>query len=153
MSRAFRHRGALAQRELHFGPNMAPMVDIVLVILIFFMAGMSFVGPEWFLRAALPSSAQGTGPTAADPFELPPAPFTIKLSPGPDSRTVATGLGLTNAPLPELLDRLRSFGQEVSMPDTLIVLAPDPRVAYADVVSIHDACLQIGFEHVGLGGS
>ena len=153
MSKAFRRRGALAQREMHFGPNMAPMVDIMLVILIFFMVGMSFVGPEWFLRAALPVSAQGSRPAAIDPFELPPAPFTITLAPGPDGRTRATGLGLTNAPLPQFIDRLRSFSQEVSMPDTLLVLVPDPRVPYADVVSVHDACFQVGFEHVGLGGS
>ena len=32
-----RGRTALRQWELRFGPNMTPMVDVVMVILIFFM--------------------------------------------------------------------------------------------------------------------
>lgn len=38
-------------------PNMTPMVDVTLVILIFFMASATIAGPEWFLRAALPGPA------------------------------------------------------------------------------------------------
>ena len=59
MSRgAFRRRAALDVWSMNFGPSMTPMVDVVLVILIFFMASASFVGPEWFLRAALPVLAR-----------------------------------------------------------------------------------------------
>jgi biopolymer transport protein ExbD len=41
-------------RSSRFGPNMTPMVDVTLVILIFFMASASIAGHEWFLRADLP---------------------------------------------------------------------------------------------------
>jgi len=34
---------------------MTPMVDVVMVILIFFMASAAFLGAEWFLKAAIPS--------------------------------------------------------------------------------------------------
>ena len=57
MRRAHRTRsraGALAHWDLHYGPNMTPMVDVVMVILVFFMASTAVLGPEWFLRSALP---------------------------------------------------------------------------------------------------
>ena len=47
MSRSFRRRSALYTWQLQFGPNMTPMVDVVMVILIFFMASATFAGAEW----------------------------------------------------------------------------------------------------------
>lgn len=52
--RHFRDRSARAVHESHYGPNMTPMVDVVMVILIFFMASAAILGPEWFLKASLP---------------------------------------------------------------------------------------------------
>ena len=52
-----RDHGALRRRSVldHHGPrigsSMTPMVDVVLVILIFFMGSATIVGHEWFLRA------------------------------------------------------------------------------------------------------
>ena len=45
---------------LHFGPNMTPMVDVVMVILIFFMASAAFMGDEWFLHGDPVRSGRGT---------------------------------------------------------------------------------------------
>lgn len=49
-----RRRSALAMYEAHAGPNMTPMVDVVMVILIFFMTSAAILGPEWFLKTNLP---------------------------------------------------------------------------------------------------
>ena len=49
--------GRRGRGAAHFGPNMTPMVDVVMVILIFFMASAAFVGEEWFLFAAIPVQA------------------------------------------------------------------------------------------------
>ncbi|MBA4028951.1 MAG: hypothetical protein C0475_07430 [Planctomyces sp.] len=61
---ALLRRGASDRAGAHAGPNMAPMVDVVMVILVFFMASAAFVGPEWLIRALLPSRA---GPEATAP--------------------------------------------------------------------------------------
>lgn len=58
-----RRRSALAMYEAHAGPNMTPMVDVVMVILIFFMASAAILGPEWFLKTSLPRT------TAAAPAD------------------------------------------------------------------------------------
>jgi len=88
-SRPLRQRN-IFQQGGRFGPNMTPMVDVVLVILIFFMASTAFIGPEWFLRAALPSD-QAADQGGAD-FSLPPARFEIVLAIGAvEAQAVATG--------------------------------------------------------------
>ncbi|MCH7961632.1 MAG: biopolymer transporter ExbD [Planctomycetes bacterium] len=87
--------GALRQWEMHFGPNMTPMVDVVMVILIFFMAGTAVIAPELFLAAGLPadpSVQDAPGPTPRDAFELPAARFTRRLW-RRSGRTVIDGLG------------------------------------------------------------
>ncbi|MFZ4431104.1 MAG: biopolymer transporter ExbD [Phycisphaerales bacterium] len=53
----FRNRSARATHESHYGPNMTPMVDVVMVILIFFMASAAILGPEWFIKSNLPVMA------------------------------------------------------------------------------------------------
>ncbi len=151
MNRPFRQRSALKSWELQFGPNMTPMVDVVMVILIFFMAGTVLVGPEWFLKTALPTEAKGAGPAApADPFALPPARFEIALDAGPDGRTIGTGLGQGSAELDELENRIRSLGSESSGAEVIVLIRPTAVVPYRDVVRVHSACVSAGIANVGL---
>src|SRR5205809_671221 len=53
-------RGA---KKIHYdsGPNMTPLVDIVMVILIFLMLAGSFAGAEHYLVSNVPFSKQGAG--------------------------------------------------------------------------------------------
>jgi biopolymer transport protein ExbD len=147
---AFRRRSALHTWEMNFGPNMTPMVDVVMVILIFFMASTSFVGAEWFLRAAIPrEQAATTQPQeTGDPFRLPPARFEITLS-RQDSLTVITGRGIepcTLADLPaQLADLARDAGDEV-----VLIIRSQPDVPYADIIRAHEAAASAGIEKVGL---
>ncbi|MDX2148115.1 MAG: biopolymer transporter ExbD [Planctomycetota bacterium] len=57
-------RTALGTYELHHGPNMTPMVDVVMVILVFFMASAAILGPEWFLNAGLVRRSATAPPTS-----------------------------------------------------------------------------------------
>ena len=147
-----RDRTALRQWELRFGPNMTPMVDIVMVILIFFMAASALLGPEWFLRTALP----GTGAAAApqDPFQLPPARFELHMVRDNAGQTVVTGWGAP-ATLEETESRLLDLGKDAASPggggtDVIVLIDPDAAVPYKDVVRLHDACLRAGINQVGL---
>src|SRR5689334_12536027 len=56
-------RGILKQMAINRGPNMTPMVDVVMCILIFFMLGSSLMLPETFLKsntAAIEKAGLGT---------------------------------------------------------------------------------------------
>jgi biopolymer transport protein ExbD len=151
-ARAFRNRSALARWEMHFGPSMTPMVDVVMVILIFFMTSMSFLGREWFLRTALPrqGAEAETGRTVADPFKLPPARFEITLAIGPDGKTVVSGQGFPPGPVEALQVRLKELAQGVTSEDLVLVIRSESDVPYGDVIRAHDAAAAAGIAKVGL---
>jgi biopolymer transport protein ExbD len=156
VSTPLRRRDALRQWELHFGPNTTPIADVTLVILVFFMASASVLGPEWFLRAQLPRPAAATtdpapaSRPAADPFALPPARFDVALRVGADGATVCDGLGLSGAPLDEGLSRLDLLASQVDPARAVLLVIPAPDVPYADIVRLLDAGARLGFSAAGL---
>jgi biopolymer transport protein ExbD len=150
----YRQRSALHQYEAHFGPNMTPMVDVVMVILIFFMASTSFVGGEWFLRAAIPreATAAETGAAQGDAFKLPPARFEIALS-RQESQTVVTSRGLaplTLAELPGMLRDLAGGGEPGGGAEVVLIIRAEADVPYADVIRAHEAAAAAGIDKVGM---
>jgi len=140
-------RSALRQWEQRFGPNMTPMVDIVMVILIFFMAGTALVGPEWVLRAAIPAEGRGGG--GAAPFELPAARFEVGLAVS-GGGTVVSGLGLADGTLAEAEGALAALGADSAGANLIVMLRPAADVPYRDVVRLHDACEKAGITRVAL---
>ncbi len=65
------------------GPNMTPLVDVVMVILIFLMFAGSFVGAEHFLVSNLPFSEKGSGAAAPPAGFIPDEPLDIRVDPRP----------------------------------------------------------------------
>lgn len=154
--RALRRRDALHAHSMHFGPNMAPMVDVVMVILIFFMASAAFLGNEWFLRAAIPFEAgRGTSPRKPnDPTALPPVRMDVFLDVDSQGQTVVTFLGdLQRAPLEAFFARIAQFKQDRTAGDLEVTIRPTPQVPYADVVRVHAACDAAGIYKLGIGVS
>ncbi|MCH7791194.1 MAG: biopolymer transporter ExbD [Planctomycetes bacterium] len=144
--------GALRQWEMHFGPNMTPMVDVVMVILIFFMAGTAVIAPELFLAAGLPadpSVQDAPGPTQRDAFELPAARFTLRLS-RRSGRTVIDGLGLRAELVDALGARLRDVVNDGSAGEIAVLIQPDSDVPFSDVVAVHDRVAAAGVSRIGL---
>lgn len=154
MSRPFRRRDALHTWELHFGPNMTPMVDVVMVILIFFMASASFAGAEWFLKTAIPREAAPPSQTpkseSGDPFRLPPARFELTLRRGEGGRTVASGQGIEPVEIAGLQARLADLARGATPEDLILVIRSGGDVPYGDVIRAHDAAAAAGFSKVGL---
>jgi biopolymer transport protein ExbD len=149
-----RRRDALHTHSLHFGPNMTPMVDIVMVILIFFMASAAFLGSEWFLRAAIPfESGRGRSPDKKnDPLAAPPTRTDILLDVDAQGRTVVTlGAALQRATVEEFIAHIGRFKSDANAGDIEVVIRPSPRVPYADVVRVHAACDEAGIYKVGIG--
>src|SRR5262249_49488150 len=129
----------------HCGPNMTPMVDVVMVILIFFMASTAFLGPEWFLRTHLPKAGPAGAPRDAEPTR-----FRVLLSMNSQNQTVAA---VGDRP-DQSLDQLDALLREESSkrgPDNIVVLvSPGPQVPYDGVVRVHEICASLGIAKVGL---
>jgi biopolymer transport protein ExbD len=132
---------------------MTPMVDVVMVILIFFMASATFAGAEWFLRTGLPKEevAERTlsGDTG-DPFKLPPARFEILLSRSEDGRTVVTGQGLEPMLLDDLGGKLRELAAGTGSEDLVLVIRSNADVPYGDVIRAHSEATGAGIGKIGL---
>jgi biopolymer transport protein ExbD len=152
--RHFRRRDALHNYSLHFGPNMTPMVDVVMVILIFFMASAAFLGNEWFLRAAIPfESGRGKDPSKRnDPLELPPTRIDVALDTDPDGTTVVSFLGSSRVTMEQFEARIAAMKSGATS-NIEVILRPTARVPYRDVVRAHAACDAVGIYKVGYGMS
>jgi biopolymer transport protein ExbD len=130
--------------EAYHGPNMTPMVDVVMVILIFFMASASILGPEWFLRSALPVT------TPAPAREDPPTLVRIQLGYDGVSR-VGVGEETPRAlPFDTIEARLRDEVGRVGAERVIVAIDASPNAAYADVVRVHEWCAVLGITRVGL---
>ena len=146
-------RGA---RSIHYdsGPNMTPLVDVVMVILIFLMLAGSFAGTDHYLVSNLPYTPKGAGGEAPPKGFVPDEPLEIKVdSPVPD-RFIARVEG-SSADTPEkllaLLNgrrlQLKAIGTQ---PDKVqVVISPERNVKYKFLVDVYQAALQADFQKVG----
>ncbi len=136
-SKALNQRNVLT-RSSRFGPNMTPMVDVTLVILIFFMASASIAGHEWFLNAHLPKTDIDQTPSG---FSL-PAPMLhadLYLDGG---RVLVRGIGNEPRALEAIIEQIRAMPSEQASGLVLSILASD-EVSYESVVALHDAAASV----------
>src|SRR5215207_3720412 len=146
-------RGA---KKVHYdsGPNMTPLVDVVMVILIFLMLAGSFAGAEHYLVSNVPFTDKGAGGEAPPPGFVPDQPVEIRVdSPVPD-RFVARVESVTVDSADKLkvvLDRLRGSLQTAGTPPekVQIVISPGRNVKYKFLVEVYQAALQANFKNVG----
>lgn len=130
-------------------PNLAPMVDVVMVILIFFMLGTSFAVSEGVLRTQLPSQL-GTEGGAGVPV-IPLARIELRKQEGREHcEILVMGQPLresSSEALFELLDEKRRAGADAA---GRILVMSDPDVRYSDVIAAMDACHRAGLSNVQL---
>ncbi|USN99200.1 MAG: biopolymer transporter ExbD [Phycisphaeraceae bacterium] len=142
----WRRRDASAIYQQHVGPNMTPMVDVVMVILIFFMASTVIMGPELLLRAGLDAKK---GPKGDQRFAIAAPVFTLRLH-VESNRVVATGLGLDAAPLDWLAGAAKSLADEIDPDSASVSIAPEDQVPYEAVIAAQDTLTAAGFRKVKL---
>ncbi|MEO1008818.1 MAG: biopolymer transporter ExbD [Planctomycetota bacterium] len=127
---------------------MAPMVDVVLVILVFFMATVVFVGPEWFLAAGLPRTDGGDAPPA-DAFALPEPALAVRVR-VVDGAPVVFGLGGDPIPLADL-ESTAARRLSAADPAALIVrLSGGDGATWQHVVAVQDVLSRLGVRRIGL---
>lgn len=134
---------------MSFGPNTTPMADVILVILIFFMAGVALVGPSWFMPAAIDSPGDEPAPAEAEYLALPPATFTIRLTRSGDG-VLISGIGPEPCSINQAGARILALTGGAPTDDVIVSVAPDGDVPMQAVVDIHDACRAAGIRRIGL---
>ena len=132
-----------------YGPNLAPMVDVVLVILIFFMASIVFVGPEWFLPAALPADQSRQDSADADPFALPSPTLRVRVS-LIDGAPAVSGLGPSVVALDGLEAHARTQLAGAAPEAMNIRLSAAGDVPWQHVVTVQDVLTRLGVRNIAL---
>ena len=130
-------------------PNLAPMIDVVMVILIFFMLGTSFAISEGAVKARLPAQIGPGG--GAKVAIVPTVRIHLQQIPSTDGcRIMVMGHELDGSP-PDALYRFmkqkRADGADAA---GRVQLSADPTVRYEHVVSAMDACTRAGFTNLQL---
>lgn len=147
MADPLRRRDARYRWEMSFGPSMTPMVDVVLVILVFFMASAIFAKPERWFETQL--AEQGSQETNGDGFALPEPVLEVRVE-RVDGATLCTGLGVRGASVEELSAAARASSTDLERSRATVVIVPDDDVSYEDAVRVHDALTGAGIRRVGV---
>ena len=132
-------------------PNLAPMIDVVMVILIFFMLGTTFAISEGMMKARLPATITSASKVAMIPV------VRIHVQKGTTCNTckvLVMGQRFDDTPsgdaLARLLDQKRRDGADPASP---VQITADADVRYQFVVTAMDACNRSGFTNVQLNVS
>lgn len=137
-----------------YAPNLAPMVDVVMVILVFFMLGARVAVEEGALPTELPSQV---GPGGGASVTIIPT-IHIALLESPDGHGCRIYIMDTQVPdgsFNTLRAVLQEKREEGANPDGRILIEASPNVEYQYVISAMDACVGAGFANIqfSVGGN
>ena len=149
-------------KQVHYdsGPNMTPLVDVVMVILIFLMLAGSFVGAEHFLVSNLPFSEKGAGASAPPAGFIPDEPLDIRVDPRATGDGFVASAGQIRVDnnqdaLTTQLIRMRKQLNAAGKPTNQIQVKINPgkNVKYKHLIAVYEAALRADFEKVAFATS
>ena len=117
-------------------PNLAPMIDVILVLTIFFMCATKFSGDERKFDLDLPQVGGAAVVDGARP-EIVEVEASGAVRLGPDEVT-----------LEELGPRLEAVRQE--RPDVAVMIRGETSVPHGRMAEIYEACRGAGVRHVAI---
>jgi biopolymer transport protein ExbD len=138
------------------GLNLTPLVDIVMVLLIFLMIVGKFTGTELYLQSNLPVRQTGSAGATPPPGGFPrdePIEVTLDL---PTADTFSARVGNFKAATPEELQTiLKSMLEELTTKagkdrqDLQLIISPTKTVKYKHLIAVYTAAQLAGFEKIG----
>jgi biopolymer transport protein ExbD len=145
-------------KQVHYdsGPNMTPLVDVVMVILIFLMLAGSFGGESQFLVSKQAIKKSGGAKVELKPGEVPDTPVEIRVDNSRDGvGFLANGPGFPGAmsnpdQIRGLLQKKRETFNAAGTPTDklMLTISPSRAVKYHYLIDVYQAALQAGFTKV-----
>lgn len=128
-------------------PNLAPMVDVIMVLLIFFLLGASLnLVTEGVLQTELDESS---GPSKGQAVQIDPlikiALFDINKGESAGINVMEEDLGSDFEKLHQFLARRRAAGADPKNP---VIIGAETTVRWNFVVKAMDAAVRAGFQNV-----
>lgn len=151
----------LGMRSTRFesGPNMTPLVDIVMVILIFLMLVGTFTAGEWAVQQNASTFVTATSSNAPPPADfIPDEPIIIRVSQPTPDRFVAQAERVTTSDKQALITQLRALREQLisigkKQEKLTVVIQPRPDVKHRHYMDVYDAALIAGFTKVSFAVS
>jgi biopolymer transport protein ExbD len=145
--------GAKSPARFESGPNMTPLVDVVMVILIFLMLVGTFASTEFFLQQNAGTFERATSSDSPPPDFVPDEPIIIRVSqPSPD-RFVAQADKIQTSSADDLSrllkrthDQLTSIGKPTDK--ISVIISPGNNVKHRHYIAVYEAALKAGFTKV-----
>ena len=116
----------------NFTVRMTPLIDVVFLLMIFFIMTLNFLEPEGILENRLPETARLTATDQQKDWEI------VRIHLSHDS--VRPRIYLQEREVKGLEDLLHNLN--LLPRDIIIVIDPDSKVAYKHVISIYNTCLK-----------
>ena len=144
--------GSRKPTKFESGPNMTPLVDVVMVILIFLMLVGSFATDQLFLqqKSGLLESASSAPP---NPDQVPDEPIIVRVNKTVDGGFVvraddisAISGDILFPQMKQRFDTLISIGKTADR--ITVVIQPDGAIGYGQLIEVYEAILKAGFEKV-----
>ena len=146
-------------KKVHYdsGPNMTPLVDVVMVILIFLMLTGSFGAAAHFLPSNAPIRAAGKGQVQGEVPKIPDPQLDIYIATLDDNTykaRIGSGEeffnGVARNTGRRLVDVLRELRAKQESPDKLqVVLAPRLSTRYKHIIEVYQMCYEAECRKVG----
>ncbi len=115
-----------------FSIRMTPLIDVVFLLMIFFIMTLNFLETEGILENRLPEQNKRTKSDQQKDWEI----VRIRLVAGEDKPMIHLQERILND-FDELLRYLNLLPRKI-----MIVIDPDSKVAYKHVISAYDTCLK-----------
>ncbi len=125
---------------------MTPMIDVVFLLLVFFVCAVAGIARESLLATEL--AASGSVETDVSPVE--PDPWVIevwlKLKPGPSGRLTVDMNGTVYEDLDTMEAQLVQLAQVDATNPVILDIAPETPLG--DVIDVYDRCRRAGLQSV-----
>ena len=143
-----------SRRGARLGPNLTSMIDVVFLLLVYFMAATEFKLGEEIYRLDLPERGR-----AADPFELPRDPLRVTVTTvGQDEYVLRLSGPETAGPRPATFQELFVFldGRRrsdraaggVFEADHPIIVAPTGRTSWEHAMGVFNAVVRARYTNI-----
>ena len=134
-------------------PNLTPVVNIAMVVLVVFMLTVSFIEPQRYMQSQTALLEQG-GQSNFDPDWTPPTPLPILLSTATPAAFVADVGGQQTSDRDELIAILtgkqEAFEQQAGTPaeDVQVEISPQRGTSYQHYITVYEAAQLAGFSNI-----
>lgn len=140
------------------GPNMTPLVDVVMVILIFLMLVGTFTAGEWVVQQNASAFVTATSSTAPPPDFVPDEPIIIRVTQPTPDKFVAQAERFTTSDKTALIAHLKGLREQLlkigkKEEKLTIVIQPRPDVKHRHYMDVYDAALRADFKKVSFAVS